>query len=59
MNMISSDRPLLADIAQIIQAGWSNGKSSTEIAEEILQELDEPAHAWLKAKKIGITNGHL
>jgi hypothetical protein len=32
--------PMRADIAQMIDAGWKTGKSSSEVAEEILREFD-------------------
>src|SRR5216684_349137 len=36
-------QPMQADIAQIIKAGWSSGKSSDDVATEILREFDVPA----------------
>lgn len=35
--------PMLADLAQIIDAGWKAGKSSVEVAGEILREFDGTA----------------
>jgi hypothetical protein len=32
--------PMLADIAQMIDDGWRNGRASTDVAAEILQEFD-------------------
>jgi len=32
--------PMQADIAQIISEGWSNGKTSAEVAEAVLREFD-------------------
>jgi hypothetical protein len=34
--------PMLADIAQIIDAGWRAGKSSADVAEEVLREFEAP-----------------
>lgn len=42
-NLLSrpaAQRPMRADIAQMIDAGWKTGKSSSEVAEEILREFD-------------------
>src|SRR6266852_4484365 len=36
-------QPMQADIAQIIKAGWSSGKSADDVATEILREFDVPA----------------
>src|SRR5216684_5981194 len=36
-------QPMQADIAQIIKAGWNSGKSSDDVAAEILREFDVPA----------------
>ncbi len=35
--------PMLADIAQIIDAGWKSWKSAAEVALEIVREFDDPA----------------
>lgn len=35
--------PMRADIEQIISEGWRNGKTSAEVAAEILREFDVPA----------------
>lgn len=35
-------RPMQADIAQIIHQGWANGKTSVEVAAEIVREIDAP-----------------
>jgi hypothetical protein len=42
--------PMRADIAQMIDAGWKTGKSSSEVAEEILREFD--------ASTVSSTNGN-
>jgi hypothetical protein len=33
-------QPMQADVAQIVDAGWKSGKSSDDIAAEILREID-------------------
>jgi hypothetical protein len=38
----SQQPPMQADIAQIIDAGWKSGKSSADVAAEILREFDTP-----------------
>lgn len=35
--------PMLADIEQIISDGWRNGKTSAEVAEDVLREFGAPA----------------
>jgi hypothetical protein len=42
--------PIQADIKQIISEGWRNGKSSAEVAAEILREFDMPAQGALGAR---------
>jgi hypothetical protein len=37
---VAQARPMRADIAQIIDRGWKAGKSSNDVAEEILREFD-------------------
>lgn len=43
LNEAQTVTPMQADIAQIISDGWSNGKTSTEVAEAVLREFDTPA----------------
>ena len=43
LSTVTLTPPMLADIAQIIDAGWKSGQSSAEVAAEILREFDGTA----------------
>ncbi len=49
-HTIAQQPPMLADIAQIIDAGWKSGKSAADVAGEILREFDAPAQCALTAQ---------
>ena len=39
-------QPMRNDIAQMISDGWKSGKSSIDVAEEILREFDAVGEPW-------------
>lgn len=44
LSAFAQRAPMAADIALIIQDGWYAGRSSVEVAEQIMREFDSPAH---------------